>query len=45
MSSSPRESQWRDALQQALTRFLAPYSEGAADGLYDPIHYLSLIHI
>ena len=40
MSSSSRESQWRDALQQALAHFLSSYPEGAADGLYDPIHYL-----
>ena len=40
MSSSSRESQWRDALQQAMTGFLSSYPEGAADGLYDPIHYL-----
>ena len=40
MSSSSRESQWRDALQKAMTGFLSSYPEGAADGLFDPIHYL-----
>ena len=40
MSSSSRESQWREALQEALDHFLSSYPEGAADGLYDPIHYL-----
>ena len=40
MSTSSRESQWREALQERLTKFLGHHPMGSADGLYDPIHYL-----
>lgn len=40
MSTSSRESQWREALQERLTAFLGHHPAASADGLYDPIHYL-----
>ena len=40
MSTSSRESQWREALQERLTAFLGHHPTASADGLYDPIHYL-----
>lgn len=40
MSLSSSEARWRDALEASMKDFLSAYPAGAADGLYDPIHYL-----
>ena len=40
MSLSSSEARWRDALEASMKDFLSAYSAGAADELYDPIHYL-----
>ena len=40
MNANQQEVTWRNALEEALTDFLASYPCGSADGLYDPIHYL-----
>jgi len=34
------EARWRDALEASMKDFLSAYPAGAADELYDPIHYL-----
>ena len=40
MSLSSSEARWRDALEASMKDFLSAYPAGAADELYDPIHYL-----
>ena len=40
MSLSSSEARWRDALEASMNDFLKAYPAGAADELYDPIHYL-----
>ena len=40
MSLSSSEARWRDALEASMKDFLGAYPAGAADELYDPIHYL-----
>lgn len=40
MTPNQHEARWREALEQAMARFLQPYPAGGADGLYAPIHYL-----
>ena len=40
MSLSSSEVRWRDALEASMKDFLSAYPAGAADELYDPIHYL-----
>ena len=40
MSLTSSEARWRDALEASMKEFLIAYPAGAADELYDPIHYL-----
>ena len=40
MTPNQHEARWREALEQAMVRFLRPYPAGGADELYAPIHYL-----
>ena len=40
MGLSSSEARWRDALEASMKDFLGAYPAGAADELYDPIHYL-----
>ena len=40
MSLSSSEARWRDAFEASMKDFLSAYPAGAADELYDPIHYL-----